>query len=103
MMCCLRRSTDYQIPNPMDGLGETLLKSDLYRALRAELHRHDFSTFVDEPPCIAQSGQGVVVTGCLTCRKKFGTMPQFLDHLTDDVLPAALDRPSTEKGCGADL
>jgi hypothetical protein len=31
-----------------------------------------------------------VVTGCPTCRKKFGTMPRFLDHLTDDVLPAAL-------------
>jgi hypothetical protein len=71
-----------------------MLKSDLYRVLHTELHRHDFSTFVDEPPSIAQGGNGVVVTGCPTCRKKFGTMPQFLDHLTDDVLPAALDRLS---------
>ncbi len=30
-----------------------MLKSDLYRVLRTELHRHDFSTFVDEPPSIA--------------------------------------------------
>ena len=60
-----------------------MLKSELYRALRTELHRHDFCTFVEEPPCIAaQGGNGVVVTGCPTCRKKFGTMPQFLDHLT---------------------
>jgi hypothetical protein len=73
-----------------------MLKSDLYRVLRTELHRHDFSTFVDEPPCIAQGGQGVVVTGCPTCKKKFGTMPQFLDHLTDDVLPALLGRLSQE-------
>jgi hypothetical protein len=26
-----------------------MLKSELYRALRTKLHRHDFSTFVDEP------------------------------------------------------
>ena len=62
--------------------------SNSYRELRSELHRHDCSTFIDEPPSIAQGGNGVVVTGCPTCRKKFGTMPQFLDHLTDDVLPA---------------
>jgi hypothetical protein len=43
------------------------------------------------------NGQGVVVPGCPTCRKKFGTMPQFLDHLTDDVLPAALDGPSAPR------
>jgi hypothetical protein len=30
-------------------------------------------------------------SACSTCKKKFGTMPQFLDHLTDDVLPALLD------------
>lgn len=36
-------------------------KSDLYRALPTEIHRHDFSTFVDEPPCVAQGGNGVVV------------------------------------------
>src|ERR1700691_3602694 len=54
-----------------------------------------------EPPSVAQRGQGVFVTGCPTCRKKFGTMPQFLDHLTDDVLPAVLDRLSTGKDGGA--
>jgi hypothetical protein len=78
-------------------------KSDLYRALRTELHRHDFSHFVDEPPSIALGGKGVVVSGCPACKKKFGTMPQFLDHLTDDVLPAVLDRLSAEKVGGASL
>ena len=71
-------------------------KSELYAALRTELHRHDFSTFVDRPPSIAQGGRGVVVPGCPTCKKRFQTMPQFLDHLTDDVLPALLDRLSSE-------
>jgi hypothetical protein len=64
---------------------------------RTEIHRHDLSHFVDEPPSVAQGGNGVVVPGCPTCRKRFGTMLQFLDHLTDDVLPAVLDRLSTEK------
>jgi hypothetical protein len=77
-------------------------KCDLYRALRSELHRHDFSHFVDEPPSVAQGGRGVVVPGCPMCRKRFGTMPQFLDHLTDDVLPAVLDRLSAENVGGAD-
>jgi hypothetical protein len=67
-------------------------KSALLAALRTELQQHEFSNFVDEPPSIAQGGRGVVVTGCPKCKKKFYTMPQFLDHLTDDVLPAALDR-----------
>ena len=71
-------------------------KSELYRELRTELHRHDFSTFIDEPPSIAQGGRGVVVTGCPICKKKFGTMAHFLDHLTDDALPAVLDRLSSQ-------
>ena len=37
-----------------------------------------------------------MVPGCPMCRKRFGTMPQFLDHLTDDVLPTLLDRLSSE-------
>jgi hypothetical protein len=71
-------------------------KSAFYATLRTELHRHDFSTFVDHPPSIAQGGRGVVVPGCPMCKKRFGTMPQFLDHLTDDVLRLLLDRLSSE-------
>lgn len=71
-------------------------KSELYAALRSEIHRHDFSTFVDDPPSVAQGGNGVVVPGCPACKKRFGTMPHFLDHLTDDVLPALLDKVSSE-------
>jgi hypothetical protein len=48
---------------------------------------YKFSPYVEHPPSIAQGGRGVVVPG----KKRIGTMPQFLDHLTDDVLPALLD------------
>jgi hypothetical protein len=72
-------------------------KSELFAALRIELHRHDFSTFVDEPPSVARGGRGGVVPGCPMCEKRIGTLPQFLDHLTDDVLPALLDKLSEEK------
>jgi len=75
-------------------------KSELYAALRREIQRHDFSTFVDEPPSVAQGGKGVVVPGCPTCKKRFGTMPQFLDHVTDDVLPALPERLSVVDGGG---
>jgi hypothetical protein len=69
-----------------------MLKSDLLRAIQQEIYQHDFSHFVDEPPSIAQGGRGVVVSGCPACKKKFGTMPQFLDHLAGDVLPALFAR-----------
>ena len=31
-------------------------KSELYAALCREIHRHDFSTYVDEPPSVAEGG-----------------------------------------------
>jgi hypothetical protein len=33
--------------------------------------------------------------GCPACRKRLFTMANFMDHLADDVLPAALDKLST--------
>jgi hypothetical protein len=70
-------------------------KSALLAAIQQEIHRHDFSHFLDEPPSIAQGGKGVVVPGCPTCRKRFNTMSQFLDHLANDVLPPLLDMLSS--------
>jgi hypothetical protein len=69
-------------------------KSVLLAALQQEIHRHDFSHFVDQPPSVAQGGRGVVVSGCPLCRKKINTMPQFLD----DVLPPLLDKLSQTQG-----
>jgi hypothetical protein len=59
-----------------------MLKSELLHAIEQELQRHDFATFVDEPPAIAQGGKGVVVPGCPRCKVRFGTMPQFLGGIT---------------------
>ena len=70
-------------------------KSALLRALQQEIRRHDFNYLVHEPPSVAQGGKGVVVPGCPMCKKKINTMPQFLDHLADDVLPLLLDRLSS--------
>jgi len=67
-------------------------KSILLAAIQKEIHRHDLSYFVDEPPSVAQGGKGVVVSGCPACRKRISTMTQFLDHLTNDVMPALIDR-----------
>jgi len=41
---------------------------------------------------LRKASKGIVVSGCPACKKKFGTMPQFLDHLAVDVMPALLDR-----------
>jgi hypothetical protein len=67
-------------------------KSLLLAAIQKEIHRHDLSYFVDEPPSVAQGGKGVVVAGCPPCRKRINTMGQFLEHLTNDVMPALNDR-----------
>jgi hypothetical protein len=66
-------------------------KSILLQAIQKEIQRHDLSYFVDEPPSVAQSGRGVVVAGCPACRKRINTISQFLDHLTNDVMPALID------------
>jgi hypothetical protein len=51
----------------------------------------------DDPPSAAQGGKGVTVPGCPCCRKRFGTIAQFLDHLTNDVLPEMIDKLSADK------
>jgi hypothetical protein len=61
-------------------------------ALQSELRKHNLDTFLTEKPSMAQGGKGVVVTGCPACRKRFQTTNQFMDHLTDDVLPTLVRR-----------
>ena len=72
-------------------------KSVLLAALQAEIQRHDFSHFIDEPPSIAQGGKGVVVPGCPACKKHINTTSQFLDHLGYDAIPPLIDRLSILK------
>ena len=72
-------------------------KSALLAAIRAEINRHDFSHFIDEPPAIAEGGKGVVVPGCPACKVRINTRSQFLDHLANDAMPALLDRLSQQR------
>ena len=67
-------------------------KSILLAAIQKEIQRHDLSYFVDDPPSVAQGGRGVLVSGCPACKKRINTMTQFLDHLTNDMMPALIDR-----------
>jgi hypothetical protein len=69
-------------------------KSALLVAIQAEIHRHDFSHFIDQPPSVAEDGKGVVVPGCPACQTRINTMSQFLDHLANDAMPALLNRLS---------
>jgi hypothetical protein len=61
-------------------------------ALQREIQRHSLDTFVTDSLSVAEGGTGVVVTGCVACRKRFHTIPQFIDHLAYDVLPTFMDR-----------
>ena len=56
-----------------------MLKSALLDAIRTEIRKHDLSHFQDEKDKVVQPG-------CPLCKKRFYTVPQFIDHLTDDVL-----------------
>ncbi|PYU24188.1 MAG: hypothetical protein DMG30_09550 [Acidobacteria bacterium] len=70
----------------------------MLQALQSEIRRHTFDTFVDQPPSIAQGGNGAVTPGCPACQKRLNTMAQFSDHLADDVLPVLIDRLFTRAG-----
>jgi len=72
-------------------------KSALLRELQAEICRHDFNYFVDQPPSVAHGGKGVVVPGCPACMKRINTMNQFPDHLAEDAMPALIERLSEAK------
>jgi hypothetical protein len=71
-------------------------KSELLRALQAEISRHDFSTFLDAEPSFANGGPGIVTPGCSLCKKRFYTMSMFIRHINEDVLPPLLDKLSAE-------
>ncbi len=69
-------------------------KSLLLSAIQKEIHRHDLSYLADEPPSVAHGGKGVVVSGCPACKKRINTMTRFLDHLSNDTMPALIERLS---------
>lgn len=72
-----------------------MLKSKLLQAIQTEIRRHNWDTFVDEPPSIAQGGRGVVVTGCSVCKARLNTTSQFVEHVAGSM-PALINRLSAE-------
>jgi hypothetical protein len=72
-------------------------KSALLAAIQKEILRHDFGTYVDNPPTIAQGGR--YRGGRLPrLQERLQSMNEFLRHLAEDVMPRLLDRRSTQGG-----
>jgi len=64
----------------------------ILEAAQAELMRHGWDTFVNNPPSMAQGGKGTVVPGCTACKKILYSDHQYLSHLALDVLPQIIQR-----------
>jgi len=60
------------------------------KAAQDELLKHQWDTFVEDPPSFAVGGKGRVVAGCPHCKKVLRTGNQYLSHLAEDVLPKIL-------------
>ena len=69
-------------------------QSVLLRELQKEIRRHDLSTFVEDPPSVAQGGKGVTVPGGPCCKETMRHNRTVLDHLTNDVLPTVINKLS---------
>jgi hypothetical protein len=78
--------------------GAIMRKSVLLAAIQQEIQRHDFSHFMDESTSIAAGGKGIVVPGCPTCKKRLNTVGQFLADLSNDAMPALIDRLAASNG-----
>jgi hypothetical protein len=65
-----------------------MLSETIIAIIQAEMRRHKFDTYVDEPPSVAHGGKGVVVPGCSICRVRLNTAGQFVDHLSEAVVRA---------------
>ena len=72
-------------------------KSALLAAIQKEIHRHDLSYFVDEPPSVAQGGRGIVEPGCSARRKGFNTVSEFAEHLANDEMPGCAESVSVSR------
>ena len=83
-------------------------KSRFIRAVQEELRRHSPSYFATNDTAVPTECDGAVrfVPGCAACRKVMHTNKEFMDHLTNDVLPALLNRlleSKPEKAEGGEL
>jgi len=78
-----------------------MLSETVIAIIQAEMRRHKFDTYVDDPPSIAQCGRRAVVSGCSICRVRLSTVGQFVDHLTKSVV-LAVQEAALEPGEAAE-
>jgi len=52
-------------------------KARIFQSAKSELIRHMWDTFADNPPSIAEGGNGVVIPGCPACRERINTNDQY--------------------------
>jgi primosomal replication protein N len=71
-----------------------MLRNDpILKNAQRELERHQWGNFSEgDERTIAQGGRGVIVVGCMACKLRLNTIPQFMLHLSEDVLPQILDQ-----------
>jgi hypothetical protein len=65
-------------------------KKRILAAAKAELTKHSCDYFCTEIKSVAQGGNGVIVSGGPNCKKRFNTNTQYLEHLSNGVLPMIL-------------
>jgi hypothetical protein len=53
----------------------------------SEMHKHRWGFFMDPQPSAGQDGKSLAVRGCLPCQKRLDTIPEFVNHLWETVLP----------------
>ena len=58
--------------------------STILRTAQSEIRKHSLDTFNDKL-------HGVTTPGCPHCLKSFYTISQFVDHISEDVLPRILE------------
>jgi hypothetical protein len=59
---------------------------------QAALESHRWGHFVEgDTRTMAEGGKGTIAVGCEKCQIPLNTIPQFMQHLSEDVLPAILD------------
>jgi hypothetical protein len=71
--------------------------NEVLRIVQEELMWHHWDTFCTQPLSVAEGGKGVIVPGCVACRKLLYTNNQYLSHLALDVLPQIVERVIAEK------
>jgi hypothetical protein len=83
--------------NQTNACGKNMNADAIIKAVQTELQRHSFDTFAEELPLTSRGGQGVVVSGCPACKKRFQSLNQFVAHLNEDVIPATIRKAVSEQ------